>query len=127
MSESLEGVSVAVTRQKAGRVENCEAAAGRPAVGDLKAPAITLLADVIVVSGSLSEASPSHEAAKTGEVMWQDTVSVTSSKILLPATVAPPLLSNIATPLQGTVVSTESSCDTMLRVLQCQASDALPG
>jgi hypothetical protein len=64
MSESLEGVRVAVTRQKAGRFENCEAAlAPPPAVGGVKAPAATVFADVIVVFGNLREARLSHDTA----------------------------------------------------------------
>ena len=64
MSESLEGVSVAATRQKAGTFENCEAAVVEPPGADgIKAPAATVFADVIVVFGNLREARLSHDAA----------------------------------------------------------------
>ena len=64
MSGSFEGVRVAATPQKTGRVENCEAAAEPPGIGSLKAPAATVFAHVIVVSGNLNEARLSHEAAR---------------------------------------------------------------
>src|SRR2546428_13080976 len=68
MSESLEGVRVAATRQKGGRVENCEAAiAEPPGVGGVKAPAATVFADVIVVFGNLREARLSQGAARAGD------------------------------------------------------------
>ena len=70
MSESLEGARVAVTRQKAGRAENCKAAvAGPPGIGGVKAPTATAFADVIVVFGSLTEARLSHDAARTGKAV----------------------------------------------------------
>src|SRR5579863_1187412 len=100
MSESLEGVSVAATRQKAGRVENCEAAEAPPAIGSLKAPAATVFADVIVVSCNLNEARLSHEAAKTDDALRQNIANVINIRIFLAATIPPsPLISNMATPL----------------------------
>ena len=64
MSESLEGVRVAATRQKAGTFENCEAKVVEPPdEGGIKAPAATVFADVIVVFGNLREARLSHDAA----------------------------------------------------------------
>src|SRR5580700_8996346 len=70
MSESLEGARVAATRQKAGRVENCEApVAGLPGVGGVKAPAATALVNVIVVFANLSEARFSQDAATAGEAV----------------------------------------------------------
>src|ERR1035437_1941137 len=70
MSESLEGVRVAATRQKAGRVENREAVVAEPpAVGSVKAPAATVFADVIVAFGSLREVRLSQGAARTGDTV----------------------------------------------------------
>src|ERR1035441_3275135 len=70
MSESLEGIYVAATRQKAGRVENREAAVAEPpGVGSMKVPAATVFADVIVVFGSLREARLSQGAARTGDTV----------------------------------------------------------
>jgi len=64
MSESLEGLRVAATRQKAGTFENCEAAVvAPPGEGGIKAPAATLFAEVTVVFGNLREARLSHDAA----------------------------------------------------------------
>src|SRR3984893_6664042 len=100
MSESLEGVSVAATRQKAGRGENCEAAEP-PGIGSLKAPAATVLADVIVVSGNLNEARLSHEAARTDDAVRQNIANVINTRIFLAATIPPPPISNMATPLNG--------------------------
>jgi hypothetical protein len=62
MSESLEGVKVAATRQKAGRVENCETVVVEPP-GGVKAPVATISADVIVAFGNLREARLSQDAA----------------------------------------------------------------
>src|SRR6185436_8915134 len=61
MSESLDGVSVAATRQNAGRSAN--GFAPRPRAGGVNAPAATVWADVIVVFGSLSDERLSHVAA----------------------------------------------------------------
>src|SRR6266849_2235286 len=68
ISESLVGFNVAVTRQKAGRFLK---SAGSGAFGPLKtssgglnAPAGTIRADVIVVSGSVKVAILSHDAPK---------------------------------------------------------------
>src|ERR1700687_5838240 len=70
MSESLEGLRVAATRQKAGRVKNCETAmAAPPGVGGVKVPAATVFADVIVVFGNLIETRLSQDAAKTGNAV----------------------------------------------------------
>jgi hypothetical protein len=64
MSESLEGLRVAATRQKAGTFENCEAAVVEPpGEGGMKAPAATLFAEVTAVFGNLREARLSHDAA----------------------------------------------------------------
>src|SRR5580700_3293680 len=102
MSESLEGVSVAATRQKAGRVKNCEEAAAPPGIGSLKAPAATVVVDVIVVSGNLNEARFSHEAAKTDDAVRQNIANVTNIRIFLAVTIPPPLLiSDMAPPLNG--------------------------
>jgi hypothetical protein len=64
MSESLEGLRVAATRQKAGTFENCEAAVvAPPGAGGIKAPAPKVVANVIVVFGNLREARLSHDTA----------------------------------------------------------------
>src|SRR5579859_6171555 len=99
MSESLEGVSVAATRQNAGTFENCEAAeAGPPGMGSLKEPAATVFADVIVVSGNLNEARLSHEAAKTGDAVRQNIANVVNMRIFLAATSPPSLISAAVQP-----------------------------
>src|SRR6201998_230068 len=103
MSESVEGVRVTVTRQKAGKVENCAATeTGPPGVASLKVPAATVFADVIVVSGNLNEARPSHEAAKTDDAVRQNVANVINIRILLGITIPPPTLIKIwASPLNG--------------------------
>src|ERR1017187_8171267 len=68
MSESLVGVRVASTRQKAGRSLYGLVAGPLPArplgfSGRVKAPAATVCAAVIVASGNFSEARESHVAA----------------------------------------------------------------
>ena len=67
MSESLEGVSVAATRQNAGKAPYCRACpsdSDRPAgIGGAKAPAATASEAVIVTLGSDNEANVSHATA----------------------------------------------------------------
>src|SRR5438094_7793152 len=62
MSESADGVSVAATRQNAGRLANGVALAGGAAFapGGVNCPAATSCADAIVVFGSASFARASH-------------------------------------------------------------------
>src|SRR5205807_1800901 len=62
MSESDDGVSVAATRQKAGRRLNCSIAAG-PIPGRVKPPAGTSWATVIEVSWSARDDRLSQDAA----------------------------------------------------------------
>src|SRR5262245_47102082 len=62
MSESDDGLSVAATRQKAGRPLNCCTAVG-PIPGRAKPPAGTTCANVIEVSGSARDDKLSHAAA----------------------------------------------------------------
>src|SRR5438876_5984088 len=62
MSESDEGVSVAATRQKAGRRLNCCTAAG-PIPGSVNPPAGTIWAKVIEVFGSTRDDKLWHDAA----------------------------------------------------------------
>src|SRR4029077_220805 len=94
MSESLEGVRVAATRQKAGRVENCEAAlAAPPGVGCAEAPAATGFADVIVVSGNFSEARFSQEDAKPGDPAKENITNIKKVRIFLSAMIYEPPLS----------------------------------
>src|SRR5450631_427383 len=69
MSESLEGLRVAATRQKAGRAKNCETATALPGVGCVKVPAATVFADVIVMFGNLIETRLSQDAARTGNAL----------------------------------------------------------
>src|ERR1041384_3067072 len=64
MSESLAGLRVAATRQNAGRFFT--EAGGALARGGMNAPAATVCASVMVVSGRLSVARLSHVAAKAG-------------------------------------------------------------
>src|SRR4051812_26736506 len=61
ISESLDGVNVAPTRQNSGTVRY---GSERP-VGGAKVPAATTCALVIFACGSTSEARPSHDAANT--------------------------------------------------------------
>ena len=61
MSESLEGVSVACTRQNAGR--SLKFAGPRPPAGATNDPALTVCAIVIFVFGSESDDRLSHVAA----------------------------------------------------------------
>jgi hypothetical protein len=68
----------------------------------LKAPAATVFADVIVVSGSLSAARLSHEPARTDDAAMQNIANVINIRIFLAATIAPPMLiSHIAYFLDG--------------------------
>ncbi len=62
MSESLDGLSVAATRQNAGRSLAGWAAPPRPA-GGVKPPAGTASARVMVASGSLIDPRLSHDPA----------------------------------------------------------------
>src|ERR1700722_949017 len=67
MSESLVGLSVAATRQNAGRSLSATAGAGVPPnvlPGGMNSPAATGCASVMVVPGSASEARLSHVAAQ---------------------------------------------------------------
>src|SRR5579871_6034765 len=64
MSESGAGLSVAMTRQKAGRFFTEAAGAVEP--GGINAPAATGCADVMVVSASFNVARLSQVAAKDG-------------------------------------------------------------
>src|SRR5207245_311256 len=68
MSESADGIRVAATRQKAGRLSNRGAFAGCAVVtpGSANCPAATSCADVIVVFGSVSFARASHDAPSAG-------------------------------------------------------------
>jgi hypothetical protein len=65
MSESLDGVRVAETRQNSGRVLN---AAPRPLADDVNAPAGTTCANVIFASGRARFARLSQDAAQAGTV-----------------------------------------------------------
>jgi hypothetical protein len=69
ISESLEGVRVAATRQKAGRLANTGLAAVfvAPAADGRKAPGSIFAAEVIFTFWSETEARLSQEAAITGE------------------------------------------------------------
>jgi hypothetical protein len=74
ISESLEGVNVAVTLQKAGRPPNCATEGGPPAsvppgAGGTKAPASMSVADVIFVSGSERLPRLSHDVAAAVEAL----------------------------------------------------------
>src|SRR5712691_10752933 len=62
MSESLVGFRVAATRQNAGNALNVWAAVGPPRPGAAKAPDPTTWASVMVVFGSVNDATPSHDA-----------------------------------------------------------------
>src|SRR5690349_8641786 len=64
MSESLEGVRVAATRQNSGTVRY---GSGRPA-GGVNAPAATTCATVILACGSASDARPSQDAANAADL-----------------------------------------------------------
>jgi hypothetical protein len=82
MSESVDGFSVAATRQNAGRpLAACTkvAGAGVPpaAIGIVNAPASTARASVIVVFGSASDARLSH----VWPAAWAATGAATSSAV----------------------------------------------
>src|ERR1700733_1805398 len=64
ISESLLGRSVAATRQKAGRLFGEMGNGMNPPGGMVKAPAATVWAKVMVVSGSFNAARLSQEAAR---------------------------------------------------------------
>src|SRR5947207_12655910 len=69
MSESLEGVSVAATRQNAGSAEYCCAALPRPAPpGGTNAPAAMVAADVTVAFCSDKPTRLSHDAPAASAV-----------------------------------------------------------
>src|SRR4051812_25491680 len=67
MSDSLVGLSVAATRQKAGRSPNWAPPARPPPPAGANAPAATGSAAVIVALGSASVARLSHDAADAEE------------------------------------------------------------
>src|SRR4029453_8239560 len=69
MSESGDGLTVAATRQKAGRSVNCAPPPRPPPCGGVNAPAATDCAIVMVASGSLSDESISHDCAATGPAL----------------------------------------------------------
>ncbi len=68
MSESLDGLSVAVTRQNAGSDAKGDDAGGLPpcAFGGLNVPTATVVALVTPALGSVRALSASHEAAVAG-------------------------------------------------------------
>jgi hypothetical protein len=74
ISESLFGLSVAATRQKAGKFWNAAFACAFPP-GTLNPPAGTLCAIVMVVSGKDSEAMLSHVAATAGMAIVKTTAN----------------------------------------------------
>jgi hypothetical protein len=61
--------------------------------GGVKAPAATVAADVIMVSGNLSDARLSQDAARTGDAVNQSAANVRSARILLFVMIADPPLS----------------------------------
>lgn len=75
MSESGDGVRVAVTRQKAGRV--VKGLGPRPGAGGVKAPAATVWAAVMVVVGSLRLVSVVQSTARRGSAVRRVTKSFT--------------------------------------------------
>src|SRR5688572_19639086 len=83
MSESGEGLSVAATRQKAGRFVNCAPPPRPPPCGGANAPAATDCAIVIVASGNLSDESISHDCAAAGRAF-------NSTTVVMPAITARP-------------------------------------
>src|SRR5688572_9523121 len=74
ISESGDGLSVAATRQNAGRSANCAPPPRPPPCGGVNAPAATGCAIVIVASCSLSDESISHDCAATGRAFKSTTV-----------------------------------------------------
>jgi hypothetical protein len=89
MSESLEGVSVAATRQNAGSAAYCRACpsdSDRPGgIGGVNAPAATTSAVVIVPSGSNSDARLSHAAGDPPAAVSSDAAGVTALLQAAPA------------------------------------------
>src|SRR5918992_2916985 len=75
MSESEEGVSVAATRQKAGKWLNCGTAA--PVPGRLNPPAGTIWAKVMEVFGSARDDKLSHAAASSA---WPSIRSISARR-----------------------------------------------
>src|SRR5262245_59096229 len=84
MSESDDGVSVAATRQKAGRRLNCCTAAG-PIPGRVKRPAGTIWAKVIEVSGSTRDDKLSHDAPALR--VWPATIVARSTAQVPPGSI----------------------------------------
>src|SRR5712691_8523070 len=90
MSESLVGLSVAATRQNAGRLlKACVAAGGAaapPAAGGLNAPALTACARVMVVFGRVSsDARLAHDpdAGSGAGDLATTSVGATTTKIAM--------------------------------------------
>src|SRR5215467_8184333 len=87
MSESLLGVSVAVTRQNAGTLSNTfgvvapRAARSPPTPGGRKLPAGTICADVIFVCGSATLARFSHVVAAIAGIVPTATRSPAVTKM----------------------------------------------
>src|SRR5579864_600472 len=89
MSESLDGVRVTATRQKAGKREKrapagAPAASIPPAPGGVKAPGAMFCANVIFAFGSEREARLSHEAAIADEPL-QANIAVSAANKAKPA------------------------------------------
>src|SRR5690242_20997013 len=83
MSESLEGFSVAATRQNSGSLlYSAAAAAGAGAPGGINSPAATFCAEVIVVFACPSDFRLSHEVAIAGEPA---NATIASRKAKIPA------------------------------------------
>ena len=102
ISESLEGVRVAVTRQNEGRwakgeAEGCAAGSARTATGGVKAPAATSAADVICVCGSERWDRLSHDAAIAVEAPNVTVTAKTKKNARIIGRNAA-LLANMATP-----------------------------
>src|SRR5262245_34287377 len=78
MSESLDGLSVAATRQKAGSA--LKARALPPPPGGLKAPAATACASVTDAFGSASDARVSHDVPAAWACMASTVASVIAAR-----------------------------------------------
>src|SRR5262245_53978718 len=74
MSESADGLSVAATRQNAGKSANALPPPRPPPCGGVKAPAAIGCAIVIVAFSNLSDESISHDCAATGRALNRTTM-----------------------------------------------------
>src|ERR1700681_934635 len=94
MSESLDGLSVAVTLQNARAALNVWAAAPAPPAGaGVNAPASTVRASVIVALGTVNDGRRSHDAVASSGSPVISAASTTAHR--------PPMMSLMTAPLKA--------------------------